>query len=114
MLADAHALVIGIARYQRVPPLRPTQDAQDIAASLQDPDCGGYPPEAVHRLLDEEATRAAILDALDALARTTGPGAARLVTRGARCWRRQVLRHDTDVPESCTMGFETPFDDLVP
>jgi hypothetical protein len=74
MLDDAHALVIGISRYQRVTPLRPTQDAQDISAALQDPDCCGYPPAAVHRLLDEAATRAEILDALDALARATGPG----------------------------------------
>lgn len=74
MLEDAHALIIGVARYQRVTPLPPTQDAQDIAAALQDPDCCGYSPEAVHRLLDEAATRAAILDALDALARATSAG----------------------------------------
>jgi hypothetical protein len=72
-IEDAHALVIGISRYQRAPRLRATQDAQDMAAALQDPDCCGYPPASVHRLLDEGATRTAILDALDALARETRP-----------------------------------------
>lgn len=71
LLDDAHALVIGIARYQRVPALRPTQDAQDVAAVLRDPACCGYAAAQVHTLIDEAATRAAIFDALDALARTT-------------------------------------------
>jgi hypothetical protein len=70
-LEDAHALVIGISRYLHAPPLRTTQDAQDIAGVLKDPACCGYAPGAVHTLIEEEATRAAILDALDALARTT-------------------------------------------
>jgi uncharacterized caspase-like protein len=71
MLTDAHALVIGISRYVHAPALRTTQDAQDIAAALADPACCGYPPAAVHVLLDGDATRAAILDALDALAHAT-------------------------------------------
>lgn len=71
LLDDAHALVIGISRYQHAPELRTTQDAQDIAAVLQDPACCGYPPAAVRTLLDGDATRAAILAALDALARDT-------------------------------------------
>src|SRR6185295_9778490 len=40
-------------------------------AVLRDPACCGYPPGAVHTLIDEQATRAAIFDALDALARAT-------------------------------------------
>jgi hypothetical protein len=64
--------VIGISRYLHVPELRATQDAQDIAAVLRDPACCGYPPAAVKTLLDGEATRAAILAALDALAHDTG------------------------------------------
>jgi len=71
VLEDAHALVIGIALYQRVTQLRSTQDAQDVAAALQDPACCGYPPSAVRTLIDQDATRAAIFDALDALARDT-------------------------------------------
>ncbi len=72
-LEDAHALVIGISRYQHVGSIPETQDGLDISAALQDPDCCGYPPETVHRLLDEAATRAAILEAFDALARATRP-----------------------------------------
>lgn len=67
-LEDARALVIGISRYLHAPELRPTQDAQDVAAVLADPACCGYPAAAVRVLLDGEATRAAILAALDALA----------------------------------------------
>ncbi|HEY0195031.1 MAG TPA: caspase family protein [Kofleriaceae bacterium] len=71
-LSDAHALVIGIAAYQRIAPLTPTQDAQDVAAALADPACAGYP--AVQTLVDGAATRAAILDALAELARATTAG----------------------------------------
>jgi caspase domain-containing protein/TIR domain-containing protein len=71
VLEDAHALVIGIARYLHLPALRTTQDAQDVAAVLQDPACCGYPPAAVHLLADEAATRVAILAALDELAHST-------------------------------------------
>jgi hypothetical protein len=71
VLEDAHALVIGIARYLHLPALRTTQDAQDVAAVLQDPACCGYPPAAVHLLGEEAATRDAILAALDELAHTT-------------------------------------------
>ena len=68
---DAHALVIGISQYLHEPGLHPTQDAEDIAAVLADPACCGYPPAAVHTLLEAAATRDAILAALDALARDT-------------------------------------------
>lgn len=70
-LAGAHALVIGISRYLHLPALRATQDAQDVAAVLQDPSCCGYAPTAVQVLSDDAATRVAILDAFDALARET-------------------------------------------
>lgn len=70
-LDDAHALVIGISRYQHMTQLGDTQDARDVAAALADPACCGYPPAAVRTLIDDAATRAAILDALDALARDT-------------------------------------------
>jgi hypothetical protein len=71
LIEDAHALVIGISRYRQVAKLRETQDAQDIAAALRDPGCCGYPPAAVHLLIDDDAGRGAILAALDALAHTT-------------------------------------------
>jgi hypothetical protein len=74
LLDDAHALVIAISRYQRVRSLPDTQDAEDIVGVLRDPTCCAYPVDAVHTLRDDQATRAAVLDALDALARDTGPG----------------------------------------
>ena len=70
-LEDAHAVVIGIARYRSVPPLAPTRDAEDVAAVLGDPASCAYPPPRVRLLLDEHATRDAIHAALDALARDT-------------------------------------------
>jgi hypothetical protein len=71
LLGDARALVVGITRYQTLPPLPPARDAEDIAAVLADPACCGYPPAAVTTLVDAAATRAAILAALDGLATTT-------------------------------------------
>ncbi len=72
LMADAHALAIGISRYQHIRPLPEVQDAPDVAAALIDPALAGYPPGNVHTLLDAAATRTAILTALDRLAgRTT-------------------------------------------
>jgi metacaspase-1 len=70
---DAHALVVGISAYQRVRPLPAVQDAQDVAAVLADPARCGYPAANVRMLLEEAATRAAILEALDEFAARTRP-----------------------------------------
>jgi hypothetical protein len=96
-LDDAHALVIGISRYQHVDPLRDTGDAQDMAAALVDPDCCGYPPAGVRRLLDEEATRDAILDALDVLGRTTHAGSTVFIYfSGHGAWSRGARDNEDD------------------
>src|SRR5437764_15109170 len=55
-LADAHALVIGIAAYRHVPPLPAVRDANEVRATLTDPDRCGYPAANVHALLVEAAT----------------------------------------------------------
>src|SRR5262249_3262802 len=68
---DAHALVIGISRYLYLTAGRDSHDAQDVAAVLQDATCCGYPPAAVRVLVEEAATRVAILGALEALAHDT-------------------------------------------
>ena len=96
-LDDAHALVIGISRYLHIDSLAVTQDAPDIAAVLSDPACCGYPPAAIRTLIDGDATRAAILAALDELARIThesstvfiyysGHGARAADSDGGRCY----------------------------
>jgi Caspase domain/TIR domain len=74
LLEDAHALVIGVSQYQRVSPLRATQDAQDMAAALSDPSLCGYPPGNVHVLLEAQATRSAVLAELETLAHETSEG----------------------------------------
>lgn len=78
-MQDAHALVVGVSAYERVRPLPPVQDAQDVAAALVDPQRCGYPAANVRVLLDEDATRAAILDALDELAARARPSSTVLV-----------------------------------
>jgi hypothetical protein len=70
-LADAHALAIGVSRYQHVGSLPDVQDAPDIAAALTDPALAGYSPGNVRTLVDAAATRAAILAELDQLAKRT-------------------------------------------
>lgn len=69
---EAHALIIGISRYRQVPPLRATRDARDLAEVLADPELCGYPRDNVRLLLEERATRGAILAEFDALTRRAG------------------------------------------
>jgi uncharacterized caspase-like protein len=97
-LEDAHALVVGVSAYRRVRPLPAVQDAQDVAAALADPARCGYPAANVRVLLEEAATRAAIVDALDELAARARPsstvfvyfsghgGAAPHAGDGERCY----------------------------
>ncbi|HEX8199656.1 MAG TPA: caspase family protein, partial [Isosphaeraceae bacterium] len=65
-LSNAYALVIGVAGYRTIRPLPYTDDAQDVAAVLRDPEVCGY--TEVTQLVEAEATRAAILAELDRLA----------------------------------------------
>lgn len=72
---NAHALVIGIANYQQINKLPATvlKDAQDIHDLLVDPQHCGYPPDNVRLLLDDQATQAAIRQALAGLAAHSTP-----------------------------------------
>lgn len=73
MTLDGLALAIGVSRYRHLARLPDVQDAQDVAAVLADPGSCAYPPAAVTLLLEEEATRAAILGALERLAARATP-----------------------------------------
>ena len=70
---DAYALVVGIADYRHVTtlPSAVRNDACDVRDLLVDPRHCGYPPGHVTLLLDGEATRRAIMDALSGLAART-------------------------------------------
>lgn len=70
-LANAHALVVGIAQYARVPPLPLTRDAPAIAELLADERQGGYLPANVTLRLDGEATRDRLVTDLGDLAAKT-------------------------------------------
>lgn len=75
LLEDAHALVIGISSYVHVPPLPPAvrDGAAQVAGVLADSHLGGYSPDHVHLLVDEQATRTTILEELAILAGQTSP-----------------------------------------
>ena len=66
---NAHALVIGIANYQHISGLPATvlNDAQEIYNLLIDPSMCGYLPDNVTLLRDQDATQAAIRQALAGL-----------------------------------------------
>jgi len=69
-LFNAYALLIGIAAYRYIRPLAKTAtDARDLYETLLQ---NGYPPSHMSILLDEQATKAAISDKLDWLARRVG------------------------------------------
>ena len=74
-MENAHALVIGIANYKAINPLPLTvlQDAKDIHDTLVNPNQGGYYPNNVQLLLDNQATGAAMRQALADLAARSDP-----------------------------------------
>lgn len=76
-----HALIIGVGRYgdRAIPTVSTTtNDARALGAVLRDPLLAAYPPEQVCVLTDADATRSAILDALEALAQRAA-GATALI-----------------------------------
>lgn len=74
--ASAHALVVGVGKYQHISqydvPLA-ARDAQAVSRVLQDPARCAYPPGQVRLLTGEQATRAALIEALDGLAAQLTP-----------------------------------------
>ncbi|HSS20140.1 MAG TPA: caspase family protein [Pyrinomonadaceae bacterium] len=73
VLENAYGLVVGIANYDTINALPGTvlQDARDIHELLIDPNCCGYPEQNVQLLLDQQASRTGIRDALAKLAAQT-------------------------------------------
>jgi len=68
---NAHALLIGIAAYRHIRPLaKAATDARDLYDTLLQ---NGYSQDNISLLLDEQATKPAISDKLDWLARRAGP-----------------------------------------
>lgn len=68
-----YALLVGIGAYPHLRPLRKTtSDATALHDLLTDPVYAGYPRRNVRLLLDEGASKGAINDALDWLARQVG------------------------------------------
>lgn len=72
---NGRALVIGVSRYRHVPCLPAVaHDATDFHALLRDPLRASYPRHQVRLLVDDDATRPAVLSALDRLAKETARG----------------------------------------
>jgi hypothetical protein len=80
-LENAHALIIGISQYEHITPLPPTvrKDAQDIYNLFIDPRYCGYNPDNVRLLLDEQATKENIRQALATLAQQCNPDSTAIV-----------------------------------
>lgn len=73
MMSSSHALVVGIANYQKIKPLPETvlKDANDIYQLLISPEYCGYQPNNVQLLLDTEATQQNLLQAFAKLAKAS-------------------------------------------
>lgn len=71
---DGHALVVGVADYHQINKLPKIvlQDACDVYAALVDPATCAYPKKQVKLLLNEQATRREIQEALASLAAHSG------------------------------------------
>lgn len=72
---QGHALLIGVANYQKISslPAAILNDVNDVAATLSSPKYCAYAPANVVALLDESATRAAVLKGLEELAARAAP-----------------------------------------
>lgn len=72
---QGHALLIGVANYRKISslPAAVLNDVNDVAATLSSPKFCAYNPSSVVTLLDENATRAAVLRGLEELATRAGP-----------------------------------------
>ncbi|MFV9504208.1 MAG: caspase family protein [Oscillochloridaceae bacterium umkhey_bin13] len=80
-----HALIIGVGQYRdpAIPRVATTaNDARAIGELLRDPQLAAYPASQVRVLLDAQATRTAILDALDELAQRAAGGTALIFFAG--------------------------------
>jgi len=111
---SGRALIVGVADYQTISPLPPAirEDAAGLATMLRSPRCG-YPAARVRSLIDAQATRQAIIDALDGLGRDAAeqdtvvlyfsghgaPGPA-----GADSY---LLAHDTDLDKLDQTGISS-------
>lgn len=75
VLHRGHALIIGVAAYQRIAKLPAVvlDDARALTAVLTSHERGGYDPGDVVQLLDDQATRDGILSALSTLGARAGP-----------------------------------------
>ena len=87
-LPNAHALIIGIANYQRGNSLSPVvlNDARAIAETLGDPALCAYPTANVLVLTDQQATRSAIRQALTDLAAKSDKESTVFIYLSSHCW----------------------------
>jgi hypothetical protein len=93
---NAHGLVVGIANYQCVRALPGTvlNDARSMRELLVDPVQGGYPPQNVRLLLDDQAERASMCLALAELAQRADANSTAFLyfsCHGARVERGEYL-----------------------
>jgi hypothetical protein len=73
---DGFAVVAGVSNYQRIRSLPSVSDVQDVARVLGDPLLCAYPPPQIEVLDEAQATRSALLAALDRLRDTARPASS--------------------------------------
>jgi hypothetical protein len=109
-----HALIIGISSYKNpnytVRNNTTTNDARALANLLRDPQRAAYPDDQVQVLLDAKATRARILDELEALAHrlASAPGSTALIFFAGHGWQAggsyALHPYDGEVANLATTG----------
>lgn len=89
VFSEAHALIIAVADYYHARKLSKSVlfDAQDISALLLGSDRCGYDPTKVQLLLDGDATREAVLAALDRLGEIAKAGDTVCIFFSGHGWR---------------------------
>jgi hypothetical protein len=103
---QGHALVIGIGTYKYTPKRNvpvTRRDAEQVAQVLCDPQRCGYPKPQVTELTGEQATRQAILDALEELAKLQPTATVFLFYAGHGDYDKAgayyLTTHDTEMAE---------------
>lgn len=109
-MENAQALVVGIANYQNLNSLSETvlKDARDVYNLLVSPEYGAYVPDNVQLLLDEQATKDAIQQALAQIAQRSNMTSSVLLYISSHGGRVEFGSHRGEyllpVDADCTSG----------
>ena len=108
---QGHALIVAVSAYRHINPLPNIviNDARDVAAILGSPRHCGYDPTNITQLLNDAATRKAVLAGLEDLALRTGPDDSACVYFSGH----GALTGGVDADESSLLTVDCRIGDLV-